>query len=1069
MLTLRTFGALQVLDAAGRPMRGAAGQRRLLALLAALATAGESGLSRDKLIGLLWPESDSDRARHSLTQTLYAARRALGVEDLFAVGSEVRLNGERLDSDVATFERAFAAGDLIAAVTLYRGPFLDGYFYPGSAEFEQWCTRTRARLEDRAAGALERLAGMAEVTGGPRAGLEWRKRLAELRPLDGAAALALMEALASTGDRAGALRHARVHAALVRGELDLAVDPKISAFVARLHQERGAASVLVHETSPSPTPSIEGAHVRLRFDQGLGAETAETPALLDASGESAGSAAAMRPTGSSATLEGDDAGFAPAPSVPQPVVAVLPASTVLIPGSSASVDGGTYGEPRVVTGSTWGRRRGSKRLLGAAALAAIAVLTLALGVPRWREQQAADPAPAWPAVAPLPQAVVVAPFRVTGASTSLAYLRDGLVELLSARLADDSASRSVDAGAVLSAWRKAGLAETAEVPRLTLVRLAGQLGAERVVVGSVVGNRGHAVIRASVVVVPSGAVTGEATVEGPADSVTTLVDRLAARLLVVSAGEDESLASQTTASLAALRLFLTGQAAFRSGNFSVALRLYERAVQRDSTFALAAVQLARTADRLGALELRGRALATAWSTRAVLGERDRAQLAALVGPKYPGLSRTSELRAAWERLVALTPQRANAWYEVGSRLVHDGPVAGVPAARTRAVIALRRTLALDSAQGAARQLLTHLAVGEPVELTAGGAPHDTTLRRMGGALAPFLRWRVAAARGDTVALTWFQDTMPRLGPANLRAVVLASQFDGVRVGDAALAVRALRVRATRLIDRVEATLAEHALALNTGRLGDARAAAARLDDLQPGAHGAARLHVLDAIYGDVSPVDVAGPVELLRESVDGRTPSDALLPGERLADACVVAQWSLARGDTVVAARAIALLRASVDESAPRTLSDGGAAALVATPPAVCLELVTAAWAVLSHRADAAGALLRLDSLAITSAVASDAATYAPIFLGRLHARAGDLPRALAAVQRREYMVGWPRYLTTALREAGAYAVRAGDSEAARSAYSHFLRLRSAPDGALTSQRTAVRQALAALPRPAGQ
>ena len=51
----------------------------VLTLLSLLAVAGDGGLSRDKIIGLLWSETDAERARHSLTQTLYAARRALAV------------------------------------------------------------------------------------------------------------------------------------------------------------------------------------------------------------------------------------------------------------------------------------------------------------------------------------------------------------------------------------------------------------------------------------------------------------------------------------------------------------------------------------------------------------------------------------------------------------------------------------------------------------------------------------------------------------------------------------------------------------------------------------------------------------------------------------------------------------------------------------------------------------------------------------------------------------------------------------------------------------------------------
>ena len=59
MLHLKTFGGLSV-EIDGIPATGAAQQRKTLGLLALLAAAGERGLSRDKLIACLWPETDAD-------------------------------------------------------------------------------------------------------------------------------------------------------------------------------------------------------------------------------------------------------------------------------------------------------------------------------------------------------------------------------------------------------------------------------------------------------------------------------------------------------------------------------------------------------------------------------------------------------------------------------------------------------------------------------------------------------------------------------------------------------------------------------------------------------------------------------------------------------------------------------------------------------------------------------------------------------------------------------------------------------------------------------------------------
>jgi hypothetical protein len=115
------------------------------------------------------------------------------------------------------------------------------------------------------------------------------------------------------------------------------------------------------------------------------------------------------------------------------------------------------------------------------------------------------------------------------------------------------------------------------------------------------------------------------------------------------------------------------------------------------------------------------------------------------------------------------------------------------------------------------------------------------------------------------------------------------------------------------------------------------------------------------------------------------------------------------------------------------------------------------------RRPDAAMLVSRLDSLAFTAPAAGDASAYAPILLGRLHAQLGDVGAALASVRRRSYMVGWPWYLATALREEGRYAAGAGDRTGARSAYERYLVLRADTDSVLAADVRGARLALDSL------
>src|SRR4051812_7833200 len=131
MLHLKTFGGLSV-ESDGIPGTGAAQQRKTLALLALLAVAGQRGLSRDKLIACLWPETDAERGRGLLNQACYALRRDLHARDLFLGSIQLRLNPAVISSDVESFSSALEQNDPAGAAECYTAPFLDGFYLNGA-------------------------------------------------------------------------------------------------------------------------------------------------------------------------------------------------------------------------------------------------------------------------------------------------------------------------------------------------------------------------------------------------------------------------------------------------------------------------------------------------------------------------------------------------------------------------------------------------------------------------------------------------------------------------------------------------------------------------------------------------------------------------------------------------------------------------------------------------------------------------------------------------------------------------------------------------------------------------
>jgi eukaryotic-like serine/threonine-protein kinase len=238
MHRLILFGGIHLEGPSGPPT-GRIVQRRQLALLALLARTSHTPLTRERAVGVLWPDCPEDRARARLSDALYVIRQELGEDAVMVVGDGLRLNPDRVWSDVGAFEEAVDAGRWEAAVELYEGPFLEGFHPNGNGGFERWVDAERRSLAERYRRALETLATDAEEAGDPDTAVTWWKRRAAEERTNSRVALRLMQALAESGNVAGALQHARVHEALLDEELQLALPAEVQAFVGKLAATNG--------------------------------------------------------------------------------------------------------------------------------------------------------------------------------------------------------------------------------------------------------------------------------------------------------------------------------------------------------------------------------------------------------------------------------------------------------------------------------------------------------------------------------------------------------------------------------------------------------------------------------------------------------------------------------------------------------------------------------------------------------------------------------------------------------------------------------------------------------------
>jgi serine/threonine-protein kinase len=679
-------------------------------------------------------------------------------------------------------------------------------------------------------------------------------------------------------------------------------------------------------------------------------------------------------------------------------------------------------------------------------IAAAAVVVIAVG--SWAVwQRFRDRAPA-----PNQDVVAVVPFRVASADPALHYLREGMLDLLAAKLTGEGGLRATDPRQLLDAWRRAGGSESNELTRDGDLALARRLGAGRLLLGDVVGTPTRIVLSASLLGSARGDSIAKINVEGPPDSLAWLVDRLAARLLAETSAEGAGRsASLTSTSLPALRAYLDGQAKMRRVDVMGAAKDFERALDADSTFALAALGLRMASSWYGDATLQQRGLDIAWRERARLSQRDQTLLVAIGGPRYPEPPTAQELLTARERYLAVAPDRADAWYLLGDHVFHYGWVLDVPNPEERALESFRRASQIDSnyVVGYVHALPLALSLGDTAD-----ARRFERLRFASDTTRFWLslhRWQQAYARGDTVTGRAIADSI------DLSQYVYTMDqlafYDGTGASDVRRALDTALAKAAndqqrRLLQRLA-----HDFELVSGRPN------AALTHLLQSADSANDINipilkVRDALMADGDTAAALEGVRVLATLEAAPISSDTIRRNNQRAATRVLEPWRLSHGDTSQTRRSIERLRAI-------GRSFTGARKIESEAEVAAIE---AMHAEVARSANLRGTAQRLDSLLRImdyAATNPGRASFANLLAARLLEKAGDIRGALAAVRRRTD--AWSQnnpYLGTQLREQGRLAALAGEREEAIRAYRHYLALRADADPSVRPQVDAVRREL---------
>jgi serine/threonine-protein kinase len=280
------------------------------------------------------------------------------------------------------------------------------------------------------------------------------------------------------------------------------------------------------------------------------------------------------------------------------------------------------------------------------------------------------------------ESIAVMPFSTSGQGVEL--MGEGMVDLLSTNLNAVGGIHAVEPRTVMGRLKKQGLGAGLDLD--AALGVARAVKAQAVVLGSIVAT-GPRVRASADLYGPDKKSLAHAQVDGASDSVLALIDELSLSLVREIWRSKEPvpslrLGALTTTSLAAMREYLVGEQRYRRSEWDSASAAFNRAIEQDSTFALAHFRLAQAigwSASLGAAQGQA-AIDAAFRFAGRLPPRERRLVTAYQLFFHQRLAATDSARA----YVAKYPDDVDGWFLLGETQYHSRQLVGYDPGALRA-------------------------------------------------------------------------------------------------------------------------------------------------------------------------------------------------------------------------------------------------------------------------------------------------------------------------------------------------------------------------------------------------
>lgn len=211
---------------------------KAIALICLLVLNEKRYLSRDKIVGYLWPDSSIEAARYNLRYNLWLIKKNIGEDencnpflrvdnDCCSINKDYEFKCDIYDIMKFKPNQKDSVDSIIKLKQLFRGDLLEGCYFNKCDEFNDLIIFERINFEQRKVKILKRLVELYEKDDNYNDSLEIINEVLEIEPYDEDMVLKILDIYVKCGKRVSAITYYNNFSNLLAGSLGISPSNKL--------------------------------------------------------------------------------------------------------------------------------------------------------------------------------------------------------------------------------------------------------------------------------------------------------------------------------------------------------------------------------------------------------------------------------------------------------------------------------------------------------------------------------------------------------------------------------------------------------------------------------------------------------------------------------------------------------------------------------------------------------------------------------------------------------------------------------------------------------------------------